>query len=475
MGDSVMQFSLVIGLFMGAMGLGSWLSRFAENNLEQRFITLQLGLALLGGLSAVTLYFAFAWLDNYWPFLLLVCIGNGTMIGLEIPIIIRILKVHLPLKQNVSDVLTADYIGAVVASLLFPLILIPQLGVLQTGVVFGLLNVVVASLAIKTFWPQLTSPKSVAAAAGICGAVLVAALISTNSLIGLFETKLYPGEIIHASNSPYQRIVITKDQGITNLYLNGNLQFSTADEYRYHESLVHPAMTVDGPKARVLLLGGGDGMAARELLKYPQVESLTVVDLDPMITDLFSDNVSLKQLNDNALNNPKVTIVNQDAWTFVESQQGRFDVVIADLPDPNNLSLSRLYSREFYTLLSTRMADDGVFVTQATSPLYARHAFWSIVHSIEAVQPGGLVTRPYHAYVPTFGEWGFVMASKRPLAWPTEITAVKPRFLSPAILAGLQNFAPDIAETDADVNTLIDHPLVNYYEKGWEQWFRHLD
>jgi spermidine synthase len=199
------------------------------------------------------------------------------------------------------------------------------------------------------------------------------------------------------------------------------------------------------------------------------------VDLDPAITDLFSQNMALKQLNDNALSHPKVTVVNQDAWTFLESQQGRFDVVIADLPDPNNLSLSRLYSREFYTLLSTRMADDGVFVTQATSPLYARHAFWSIVHSIESVQPGSLVARPYHAYIPTFGEWGFVMASKRPLAWPSEITAVTPRFLSPAILASLQNFAPDIAELDADVNTLIDHPLINYYEKGWEQWFRHLD
>lgn len=475
MGDSVLQFSLVIGLFMGAMGLGSWLSRFAETNLEQTFISLQLGLALLGGLSAITLYFAFAWIDNYWPFLLLVCIGNGTMIGLEIPIIIRILKVHLPLKQNVSDVLTADYIGAVFASLLFPLILIPQLGILQTGVIFGLLNVVVASLAIKTFWPQLVAPKAIAASAVACASILVAAFVSTNSLIGLFETKLYPGEIIHASNSPFQRIVITKDQGITNLYLNGNLQFSTADEYRYHESLVHPVMSVDGPKARVLLLGGGDGLAARELLKYSEIQSLTVVDLDPAITDLFTKNIQLKQLNDNALSNPKVSVVNQDAWTYLENHNGRFDVVVADLPDPNNLSLSRLYSREFYTLLSTRLADDGVFVTQATSPLYARQAFWSIVRSIEAVQPGGLVARPYHAYIPTFGEWGFVMASKRPVAWPTEITALTPEFLSPEVLANLQTFAPDISELEADVNTLIDHPLVNYYEKGWEQWFRRVE
>lgn len=472
LGDSVYQFSLVIGLFMSSMGVGAWFSRFIEHELPANFVRLQLLVGLVGGLTAPILYFAFTVLDNYTPLLFLLVLLLGAMLGVEIPLIIRILKEHASLKVNLSNVFTADYIGALLAALLFPLVLIPQLGLLQTGFVFGLLNAGVGVLALYVFRTQLNNKRQlILATITTCG-VLIAGLVYSSQFTSLMENRLYQDEIIHAQDTDYQRIVLTRRNQRLRFYINGALQFDSYDEYRYHETLAHPAMALARNPQQVLVLGGGDGLVARELLQYPAIQQITLVDLDPAITELFTRNSLLRQLNDNALSHSKISIKNQDAWKFLEQNGQLFDVVILDLPDPNNPGLSRLYSRSFYKLLKNNVAQQGIIVTQATSPLYARKAFWSINKTLGQAENGEhWHTLPYHSYIPSFGEWGFVLASRRKMA-VNDITITRAqRYLSNDMLPQLFHFAPDMAEIEVEVNQITSHPLLHYYESGWAKWY----
>lgn len=477
LGDSVYQFSLVIGLFMAAMGLGSWLSRFVGEALIETFIWAQVAIAAVGGTSAIVLFNAFSALDAYTPFLLLELVVVGSLVGLEIPLVIRILRDHLILKLNVSNVLTADYAGALFASLLFPLVLVPQLGLIRTSLLFGLLNALVAGLTLWAFRDRIAHLRSLTLALAACAAGLGFAFVKAENVLGFFESRLYAGEIILATTTPYQRVVVTRYDDTVNLFINGALQFSSRDEYRYHEALVHPAMSLARRHQDVLVLGGGDGLAVRELLKHPEIGRITLVDLDPAITDLFRDNELLSTLNDGALSDPRVTIVNTDAWKFLEETDRQFDVTVIDLPDPHSLSLSKLYSRSFYALLAQRLRADGLLVTQATSPVFARDAFWSIVHTLETTPSpyaldSGLTVRPFHAYVPSFGEWGFVVAGHAVAPWDSITLNVPTRFLDAPTLRAMAHFPPDMARTDVEANTLQTHALPRYYESGWEQWFK---
>lgn len=474
LGDSVYQFSLVIGLFMTAMGFGAFLSRYIEERLEQAFVTTQVALGLIGGLAAPILFFAFVQLDNYEAFLLLISIAIGTLVGLEIPLITRILKRERTLDINISNILTADYIGALVAALLFPLVLVPKLGLISTGFLFGLLNVAVAGLACHLFRSVITRRLvwlTIAATA-----FLFTGLLSSQRLVSMFEADLYHDEIIYTETTPYQRIVATHQNGHLRLFLNGALQFDSVDEHRYHEALVHPAMSMARRPDSVLVLGGGDGMAVREVLRHEGVESVTLVDLDPAMTRLFREHPKLSALNDGALDDPRVTIVNQDAFEFLKADQMIYNVILIDLPDPKTPGLSKLYSLAFYTSAARRLARDGVLATQATSPVYAREAFWSIFQTLEATadpyrEGATLSVVPYHAYVPSFGDWGFVAASPTRLDWSSIRLSAGLRFLNDDLLPGLTAFPPDIARLPVEINTLQDHPLLRYYEQGWSRWF----
>jgi len=305
------------------------------------------------------------------------------MMGMEIPLVIRILRAHFSLKANLSNVFTADYIGALFAALLFPLVLVPQLGLLQTGFLFGILNVLVGALALYVFRGTAAAESRTASRrlglailAGL--ALLMAGFVFSGHFTASMETRLYQDEIIHAEDTPYQRLVLTRRQERLRFYINGALQFDSIDEYRYHETLVHPALGLLPQVEQVLILGGGDGMAARELLKDPRIQSITLVDLDPAVTTLFSTTPLLTTLNRHSLTDPKLKVVNADAWKFLEQAQPLYDLVVIDLPDPNNASLSRLYSSSFYQLVKQHVAQTGIILTQATSPLFSRQAFWCI-------------------------------------------------------------------------------------------------
>ncbi len=466
LGDSIYHFSLVIGLFMSSMGVGAWLSRFVEEELERAFVLIQFCIALVGGFSAFILFYAFAYLENYDAFLYLITILLGSMLGVEIPLIIRILKESFSLKTNISNVFTVDYIGALFASLLFPLVLVPQLGLMQTSFLFGGLNLMVGTMAWYIFRDKLNKKYLITIV--FITIVLILGFIKSSTLTSLIENKLYQHNIIFSKQTPYQKLIVTGDKGRIQFYINGAIQFDTIDEYRYHESLVHPVMSMSQAHENILIIGGGDGMALREVLKHEDVDHITLVDLDPAITTLFKTHPTLSKLNNHAYQSPKVTVVNQDAWKFIETAKVLYDVIIIDLPDPNNISLSRLYSQTFYRLLSSHLAKSGAMVTQATSPMFTRDAFWCISETLKA---SDLQVLPYHTYIPSFGEWGFVLASKLslPLNAPNPVKNL--RYLDTKTMQNMQYFDKNIAKTDVDSNRLSTHKLIYYYNKGWEKWY----
>ena len=479
LGDSVYQFSLVIGLFMTSMGIGAWFSRFIEGELPKQFVRLQLLVGFLGGLSAPLLFFAFAVIGNYSPFLFIVIILLGSLLGIEIPLVIRILKQHFSLKTNVSNVFTADYIGALIAALVFPLVLMPQLGLMQSGLLIGILNTAIGLLALYVFKTEISRyPYLVAYGIGLLVLLILGFFVSA-SFVTRMESRLYQDTLIYAEDSSYQqRLILTKRNQRLRFYINGALQFDSFDEYRYHESLVHPAMSLVKPAENILILGGGDGLAIRELLSYEGIKKISVVDLDPAVTQLFKSKPLLQEINHNALNHHKVTIFNQDAWKFLENNQQLYDVIIIDLPDPNTISLSRLYSTVFYKLVKQHLSQAGVLVTQATSPLYSHKAFWSINKTLQQAGIAGEITEnwytlPYHVHIPSFGEWGFVLAARHPLKVERiQLAKRNYRFLAPLSLAQLFEFPKDMEKIEVEANTLSSQPLLKYYQEGWNQWYQ---
>ena len=469
LGDSVTQFSTVIGTYLFAMGVGSWLSKFIEHGLAARFIQIELLVGLIGGFSAVILFMVFAHSsDPYRVVLYGLVFVTGVLVGLEIPLIMRILKAEVEFKELVAQVLTFDYLGALAVSILFPLLLAPHLGLMRTSLLFGLMNVLVALWAVRFFGDALRGARFLRSQGLVALALLAAGFVYADKLTALAEEGIYADQILYAESTPYQRIVLTRWRDDVRLFLNGNLQFSSRDEYRYHEALVHPALAALPGARRVLILGGGDGLAAREVLKYPGIAHITVVDLDARMTDLFRRNPLLKAMNRGALDNPKLRVANQDALKWLEDNADVFDLVLIDLPDPSNHALGKLYSSAFYRLLEKHLSARGLVVVQATSPFYARKSFWCIVATLE---DAGLKAAPYHAYVPSFGEWGYIIASRDVFVAPAAFT-VDTRFLTPETMKLMFDFPADMARVPVEVNRLNNQVLTRYFEDEWRRVMR---
>jgi spermidine synthase len=464
LGDSVLQFSTIIGTYLFAMGVGSWLSRFFERQLPAHFLRIELLVALVGGAMPALLFIANAYLPAAFRGLLYgLVLLVGILVGLEIPLVMRILKRNIALRELVSQVLTFDYLGALAVSVAFPLLLVPQLGLVRTGLLFGLMNAAVALWALWLFRHELRRLRAHAVACLATLSLLSGGFAGAQWITTLAEDKFYQDPIVFAASSPYQRIVVTRGHAGHRLFLNGNLQFSERDEYRYHEALVHPALAAHGAPRKVAVLGGGDGMAVREVLRHPGVESITLVELDPNMTRLFSTHETLARLNGSALSSPKVRIVNADAFGWLQQTDEMFDVIIVDFPDPTNFSIGKLYTSSFYAVLERRLAASGYAAVQTTSPLVARQSFWTVVATLESV---GLKTAPYHAHVPSFGEWGFVIAGRRPYREPRELPPGL-KFLTRESLPQLFEFPRDMARVPAEVNRLSNQVLVTTYEREW--------
>jgi spermidine synthase len=465
LGDSIFQFSTVIGSYLFAMGVGSYLSRFITRGLVARFVSIELMVGLLGGFSSSLLLLAFAYTPGFRLGLYAMVVAIGVLVGLEIPLLMRILKHRFEFRDLVAHVLTFDYLGALGASLLFPIWLVPKLGLARGALLFGIINAVVALWSTYLFREQLTRATGLRIGCVLVLAALGVGMAGARQITDAAESNLYADEVIFARATPYQRIVLTKWKDDLRLFLSSHLQFSSRDEYRYHEALVHPGLAAMPGARRVLILGGGDGLAAREVLRYPAVESVTLVDLDPEMTRLFSTHPLLVQLNQGALTAPRLRVINADAFPWLEQTEETFDFAVVDFPDPTNFSLGKLYTTAFYRLLARRLSVRGMAAVQSTSPLFARRSYWCIV---ETLKQAGFQTHPYHAYVPSFGEWGFVLGSLAPFRPPARLPPGL-RFLTPAALPQLFEFPSDMARVEVEPNRLNDQVLVRYYEQEWSQ------
>jgi spermidine synthase len=463
-GDSVFQFSTVIGTYLFAMGIGSALSRYLNKGLIRRFIWIELVLGVVGGFSSAVLMFVFAFTQGFQLVLYVLVIIMGILVGLEIPLLMRIVKDRYSFRDVIAHVLTFDYLGALGASLLFPIILVPRLGLVRSALFFGLINSGVALWSTYLFAPQLIRKQGLRAACLVTIGLLGVGLAKAKLITTTAEDNIYADEIIFARDTHYQRIVLTRFKDDLRLFLNSHLQFSSRDEYRYHEALVHPGLAAIPVPRTVLVLGGGDGLAVREILRYPQVEKITLVDLDPEMTRLFSTERMLTDLNQRSLLSSRLRVINADAFPWVDSNTDSFDFIVIDFPDPTNYALGKLYTTAFYRAVARHLSSQGLVVVQSTSPMFSRDSFWCIA---ETVRQAGLQTYPYHVYVPSFGEWGFVLGGTHAYAVPKTLP-VGLRFLNTEGIPLLFEFPPDMAAIPMPANQLNTQVLVRAYENDWK-------
>lgn len=464
LGDSVTQFSTIIGVYLFSMGIGSFLSKYFTRNLLGWFVQIEILVGLVGGISSALLFLLFEQVESF-RFLLYTLVSlTGMLVGVEIPLLMRILKDRYEFSDLVSRVFTFDYIGALLASVIFPLVLVPQMGLIKTSFFFGMLNVLVAMIVCFKFKKELVWASYLRTISVVSLIFLLLGFIFSERITSFTESMTYADRIIFTKSSPYQRIVLTANRNDIRLFLNGNLQFSSMDEYRYHEALIHPGLQAVPSPRKVLVMGGGDGLAVREILKYPSVQSITLVDLDPEITKLFSSNDLVTALNNRSLLSPKVKVINADAFQWLKEQKEQYDFIAIDFPDPSNYSIGKLYTISFYKQLYNVLAPKGIAVVQSTSPFVAARSFWCVNNTLNAA---GFSTVPYHAYVPSFGEWGYVMAMKHGHYVVPEKFIPGLRFIDAATVNQMLQFPKDMIVAQTEVNKLNNQALVKYFEDEW--------
>lgn len=472
LGDTITQASVVLSVMVFAMGVGSLLSKRLQARPALAFAVIEGLLSLLGGLSVLLLYGAFAWLGLYQPALVALAFVLGALIGAEIPLLMTLIQRtrRQDAASAVADLSAADYVGGLLGGLAFPFLLLPLLGLPRGALAVGALNAVVGvAVVLWLFRGELSAAARWGLGAGLAliVAVLGVAFLATDRFEMDARQALYRDPIVYAERTEYQEVVLTSAAGggDLRLFLNGKLQFSTRDEYRYHEALVHPAM--DGAREEVLILGGGDGLALREVLRYGDVAAVTVVDLDPAIVELARTEEELREQNRDAFADPRVAVEHADALQWLRDTGDTFDVVLADLPDGTDVDTAKLYTTEFYALLRRAMAPEARAVVQGGSPFFATEAYWSVEGSLG---DAGLATAPYHVEVPSFGNWGFFLAAESPRppepSLPPDAPAL--RFLTEQTLAAAQVFPLDQQVSHARPSTLMHPYVMTYHRRAWE-------
>ncbi len=478
-GDSAVQWSLIVSVMLFSMGLGSRLSKYFEGNLLLKFIGVEFALSLLVSFSSLVAYSA-AGLTEYVGIIIYgMSILIGLLIGLEIPLVIRLNEEFESLKVNVASVMEKDYLGSLVGGLFFAFVCLPILGLTYTPFILGFINLMVAVGLFLTVRRELQKRANggITIASGLILLCMFFGITKAENIILFGEQSRYKDKVIFSEQSKYQKIVITQWKDHYWLYLNGNQQLSTLDEDKYHEALVHPAVALSGQVKNVLVMGGGDGCAARELLKYPNIEQITVVDLDSMMTGLAKRHPVLTELNDSAFHHPKVTVQNADAFNWLEQAPGLFDLIIVDLPDPRSVELNRMYTAEFYSLCHLKLRPHGSLVTQAGSPYFATKAFRCIDTTMASA---GFETLPLHNHVITLGEWGWVLGQKqdwsqgqlKERARKLDFKGVETQWLNAEAMLMMTAFGKDIyfkVEDSIAVNHIQNPVLYRYYLKGnWD-------
>jgi spermidine synthase len=482
-GNTILQWTIVMSLMLFAMGVGSRLSRIFQKNLLDSFILIEFLLSILCSISAILAYgYSSFTIDQGLPiydqsFYTSIVIYSqsfliGTLIGLEIPLVTRLNEDYDELRTNISNVMEKDYYGSLLGGILFAFVALPYLGLTYTPIVLGAINFIVASILLLKF-KNLLVKKRILLISFISTLILFITIIfSADFIIKNGEQSRYKDKIVYSKQTKFQKIVITRWKEYYWLFINGQEQFSTFDEVKYHEPLVHPAMKLSSNNENVLILGGGDGLAVREILKYKNVKSITMVDLDPVMTDLARNHPVLKKVNQKSMHSKKLTVINSDASIFLESNKEMFGVIIIDLPDPDTVDLMHVYSLGFYQKLRKKLIKGGVIVTQATSPFFSRKAFLCIEKTFKKA---GFKTLPYHNHIPTMGEWGWIISVKKEdikgdilsLIKKINFNDVETQYLDNGAIKSMVHFGKEkINNIDIKVNTEINPVLYKYYLEG---------
>lgn len=411
LGDSVFQWTMIVSIMLFSMGLGSRISKSIQTNLLEKFITIEFILSVLSAFVSVITYSASAYYGYVGFIIYGLSVIIGLLIGMEIPIVIRLNDEFENLRVNVSTVMEKDYYGSLLGGVFFAFVGLPYLGLTYTPFILGSINFLVAIglfIMLRNSVDTKIKQRLKLACIGVF-ALLLSGVALAKPIIAYGEQSRYKDRVIFEEQTKYQKITITRSEDGYWLFINGNQQLSSIDEVMYHEPLVHPVMSLSQNPVNVLVMGGGDGGAVREILKYPTVEDITLVDLDPAMTDLGQTNSWLVSMNNNSMNQDRVAIINEDGFTYLTDDVKYYDVIIIDLPDPKTIELGRLYSFEFYKLCYNRLRPNGVIITQAGSPYYAAQAFNCINLTMSEA---GFNTIPLHNQVVTLGEWGWILGSK---------------------------------------------------------------
>ena len=475
-GDSIIQWTLIISLMLFFMGLGSRLSQLIQRNEFEWFIATEFTLSILVSFSAVATYALTGFYKHVGIFIYFLAILIGTLIGLEIPLAMRLNERFEELKINVSSILEKDYYGSLLGGMFFAFIGLPFLGLSYTPFLLGSINLL-AAIALINFFPSFLDKIKRLRYNGI--ALLLMAIIgfgwiSAESIVLYGEQRRYKDKVVYSDESRYQKIVITEWKDDNWLYLNNNLQFCSYDEPLYHEVLVHPIMSLSKNPGDVLVLGGGDGCAVRELLKYDAVKTIKLVDLDPAVTELAMNHPVLTNINENALHNSKVEVINDDGFIYIENNKFFYDVIIIDLPDPRTVELSRLYSYEFYEMCRKHLRPNGVLITQAGSPYYATRSFNCITKTMDEA---GFSVLPMHNQIVTMGEWGWVLGTKKEytkeeliqILKQADFAALNTKWLNTESIDLITSFGKNIFDPKADsveINRVHNPVVYRYYLKG---------
>ena len=474
MGNATFQWTMIMSIMLFAMGVGSAYSRHFKQRLLDVFVLVEFTLSSLCSVSAIVCFGLSPHLESREIVIYPLAFGIGFLIGLEIPLVTRLNSQYQALRTNISKVLEMDYFGSLIGGVLFAFVFLPVLGFIYTPVLLGAINFLVASWLLWRFFELTTYRKTLVSAFVMVLALMGSALWFANDIVQFSEQKKYKDTIIYAVQTKFQKIVMTRWKKDYWLFINGQEQFSTYDEEKYHEPIVHPAMAITPNHDSILILGGGDGLAAREVLKYPDVGSLTLVDLDPVMTDLATHHPVLSKINHNSFSNEKVTVLNMDGTSFLEKTQRLFNVIIIDLPDPDSMDLMHLYSDDFYRTVKAHLTRGGVMITQASSPFFARKAFLCIDKTI---QSAGFSTLPMHNAIPTLGQWGWILAVDNTLISPNALKkmagqltfdTIDTRFINQEAMISMIHFGKGVFDMKDDIriNTSQQPVLYRYYHQG---------
>ena len=489
LGNSVLQWTMILSVMLFSMGLGSRVSQYINKNILEKFIITEFLLSILVAFCVILAYLASAYASfndslSVFPFpfdgtvIYVLSIAIGFMIGLEIPMVTRLNEEFEELKVNIANVMEKDYYGSLAGGIFFAFIGLPIFGLTYTPFILGSVNLLVATLLLFVLW-KVVSPtfrKGVLTFGIITFCAIGLGAAFAGKVINLGEQKRYKDRVIYQEQTPYQRIVLTRWQNHHWFYLNGNLQLSTYDEWLYHEPLVHPVMRLSANPKNVLVLGGGDGCAVREILKYPSVEKITLVDLDSAVTSLARKHPVFSELNQGSLESPKLEIIHTDAFNYLEKTLAFYDVMIIDFPDPKTIQLSRLFSEEFFRMCYNHLRPNGLMITQSGSPYYATKAFYCVE---KTVQEAGFTALPIHNQVLSLGEWGWVIGSKsmdkntlKKSLQQLKFNDIQTKWLTSESMQQITSFGKSVVPMDSsqvEINRIHNPVLPEYYRKGnWD-------